>query len=72
MLAVVLLVVAVLLGVGVVVGEVVGVALGVGDGVGETVGVAGSSPRQGLGFGLSTKLPPAGERSSECPTVTFS
>jgi len=57
LLAVVLLVVAVLLGVGVAVGEVVG--------VGETVWVAGSSPRQGLGLGLSTKLPPAGERSSE-------
>jgi len=71
LLAVVLLVVDVLLEVGVAVGEVVGVALGVGDGVGETIGVAGSSARQGLGLGLSTKLPPAGERSSEWPSSTF-
>lgn len=61
----------VLFGVGVLIGGLVGVAVGVIGGVAVGAGVGAEEwSLPGVGFGLSTKSPPAGERSKEWPSAT--
>ena len=49
----------------------VGVAVRLAIGVGDEVSAGRAKPLHGLGSGLSTKWPPVGERSMECPSATL-